>query len=116
MNLTKQQTLGMNFTESSDTLTIRKADIPRLTPTNNNSAQSLFVGLLLLVLENYVGKIANDVGNIISDEYGNPIAYDNSAFFNDNLLLFPWDTKPTERAVGGYAQRFTIVVEQYAAN
>ncbi|MFN6484629.1 MULTISPECIES: hypothetical protein [unclassified Nostoc] len=43
---------GANAVQTATTLTIKKSDIPLLTPSNNNTAESLLVGLLSIVLNN----------------------------------------------------------------
>lgn len=38
---------GPNATQNATTITIQKADLPRLTPSANNTAESLLTGILL---------------------------------------------------------------------
>ncbi|MEH2437372.1 MAG: hypothetical protein V7K25_24580 [Nostoc sp.] len=44
---TLQQIFGANATQTSTTITITKADLPRLTPSATNTAESLLTGILL---------------------------------------------------------------------
>ncbi|MEH2146249.1 hypothetical protein [Nostoc sp.] len=44
---TLQQVFGANASQTVTTITITKADLPRLTPAANNTAESLFTGILL---------------------------------------------------------------------
>jgi hypothetical protein len=41
------QVFGANATQNATTLTIDKADLPRLTPSASNTAESLLTGILL---------------------------------------------------------------------
>lgn len=41
------QLFGAGATQDATTLTIHKADLPRLTPSANNTAESLLTGILL---------------------------------------------------------------------
>lgn len=45
--LTIAQIFGANATQDATTLTIHKADLPRLTPSATNTAESLLTGILL---------------------------------------------------------------------
>ncbi|MEH2322049.1 MAG: hypothetical protein V7K32_00300 [Nostoc sp.] len=46
---TLAQIFGANATQDAATLTIHKADLPRLTASASNTAESLLTGILLLV-------------------------------------------------------------------
>jgi hypothetical protein len=44
---TLQQIFGANATQTATTITITKADLPRLTPSSTNTPESLLTGILL---------------------------------------------------------------------
>jgi hypothetical protein len=48
---TLQQVFGAGATQTATTITIAKADLPRLTPLAENTAESLFAGILLKAQE-----------------------------------------------------------------
>ena len=45
------QIFGDNAIQSASTITISKADLPGLTPSANNSAESLIVGIILKAMQ-----------------------------------------------------------------
>ncbi|OYD90593.1 hypothetical protein CDG76_30685 [Nostoc sp. 'Peltigera membranacea cyanobiont' 210A] len=46
------EVLGQGATQTATTLTILKADLPRLTPSANNTPESLLIGILLKAQSN----------------------------------------------------------------
>lgn len=49
---TFQSYFGLNSWQDTDFIYINKADLPRLTPNNSNTAESLFIGILNNILNN----------------------------------------------------------------
>lgn len=47
MDPTLQQVFGASATQTATTVTINKADLPTLTPSANNTAESLLIAILL---------------------------------------------------------------------
>lgn len=89
MPLTLKQCFGVNATQNDALLIISKQDLPRLTPTSNNTAESLVVGIILKILENFEGKLTTALGETITDEKGIPITYEQGDIF-DVFYLFNW--------------------------
>lgn len=87
--LTLQQVFGNNASQYADNLIIHKSDLPELIPSSTNSAESLFIALLLQVLQIFEGTITDENNNPITDENNNQITYgndDNAEFLNVSLF------------------------------
>lgn len=84
MQLTLQEIFGEGSYQEANKIVIDKSSLP-LTPSSNNSAQSLFVALLEKARVNYQGQLsANGDWLTIDSE---PFEYDASANF-DELSIF----------------------------
>ncbi len=112
-NLTLQQLFGVNATQDSQTLLIKKSDL-LLTPQINNTAGSLLIAILLKALENFQGLIEDENGQPIADENNRPIEFDNTEAF-EFLKVFRWDTTFADRSSIPFI-RDTIVIERFILN
>jgi len=72
---------GEGFYQDAEVFRINKASIPRLTATPNNSAQSLFVGLLLLASTAFVGVLQDQNGEVLMTDQNEPLEFDNSPLY-----------------------------------
>ncbi|BAZ66276.1 hypothetical protein NIES4106_53550 [Fischerella sp. NIES-4106] len=88
--LTLQQIFGVNVSQDSQTLTIRKSDLSLLTPSSANTAESLLAAILINVLINFQGTITLENNQPIIDEDEQPITYDNSEAF-ELLKVISWN-------------------------
>lgn len=79
--LTLQQVFGSNATQDSQYLTILKADYPSLSPSVNNTSESLLIAILLKALENFEGYLTTESGEIVTTESGISITYKNIELF-----------------------------------
>lgn len=86
MELTLKQIFGDNCFQDSLILIIQKSDYLLLTPTANNTAESLLVALLLKAFDNFQGSLTDLQGNKITDNQGRTINYNNSALY-ENLQI-----------------------------
>lgn len=84
---------GINATQDSNYLYIKKSDLTGLTPSLNNKPESLLVAILLKVLSNF------------------PVVDENGIEF-DNLNLFRWQNMII-RKNDFYYVRNTIVIETF---
>ncbi|MDZ8227527.1 hypothetical protein [Nostoc sp. ChiVER01] len=89
--LSLAQLFGKGAVQDATKLVIKKEDLALtgLTPTANNRAQQLIVALALQVLTVFQGSFIDENGNLIVDEFNNPISYSN----RDNYELlegFSW--------------------------
>ena len=94
MQLTLVQAFGSNASQSVNLLTINKADLPLLTPSSNNTADSLLVAILLQVLSNFQGNLTDEKGNTVTDQNNIPITYDNSNYWDEVGLNYWGKTFP----------------------
>lgn len=86
---TLQQLFGANAVQDSQSLTIHKSDLPRLTPLINNTAESLLVALLLQAWNEFEGLLVDETGQAVVDETGNALGYDQRELY-EKLHLFFW--------------------------
>ncbi|MBD2438260.1 hypothetical protein [Nostoc sp. FACHB-110] len=112
-NLTLQQLFGVNASQDNQTLTIRKSDLPLLTPSNSNTAESLLTAILIKALSNFQGFIEDENGNAITNEIDNPIEFNNQNYYS--LNLFRWRDNLINRANLLFV-RHTIVIEVFSPN
>lgn len=88
MNLTLQQLFGVNATQNSQSLVIAKADLPLLTPSSVNSAESLLAAILITALSTFEGVLTDENNNPVSDVTGEMINYDNKMLYILTLELW----------------------------
>ena len=86
---TLQQLFGANAAQDAATLVIRKFDLPGLTPSSNNTAESLLVALLLQASEEFEGLLVDETGEAVTDETGEAIAYDQRELY-EKLNVWFW--------------------------
>lgn len=112
--LTLQELFGVNAVQNADELIIKKSDLSAvgLTATANNSAEQLLVAILLKALSNFQGYLTDESENLLSDENGNIIGYDNRELY-ELLEMFRWDAYVKEREQKVYLTE-TIVIHFYA--
>jgi hypothetical protein len=111
--LTLQQLFGVNATQDGQILRINKSDLPLLTP-GNNTAESLFVAIVLKALENFEGFITSDSDEFITDEFCNPITFNNGDMFT-GLYVFNWNPYITER-LNSYVVRSSVIIQIFTEN
>lgn len=87
-NLTLQQLFGANAVQDSQTLTVRKSDLPGLTQSANNHAESLLVGILLIAWRQFEAEIADEQGRFIADEQGRILSFDHHNLYEKIDLSF----------------------------
>lgn len=108
------QIFGENATQSTTTLTINKADLPKLTPSLSNRAEQLLIAICLKALENFAGELTDPDGNTVLDPDGNAIIYDNKELF-ELLKAFRWQSYYTQQS-NNLILRESIVIHQFNAN
>ncbi|MDZ8089026.1 MAG: hypothetical protein RMY16_26270 [Nostoc sp. DedQUE12b] len=111
--LTLIELFGVNAVQTADELIIKKSDLSAvsLTPTANNGAEQLLVAILLHALSNFQGYLADENGNMITDENNAPIEYDNRQLY-ELLEMFRWDAYAKKRNANVYLTK-TIILENY---
>lgn len=114
MQLTLEQLFGVNAAQDSQLVSINKADLPLLTPSANNTAESLLAASLLKAFENFQGQLTDPNGNKITDPQGNSITYNNSKLY-DLLLIEPWELFIKERDNSLYVTH-TLIIHQFSEN
>ncbi|MEH2146250.1 hypothetical protein [Nostoc sp.] len=105
---------GKGATQTSDVLVIQKNSLVRLTPQSNNTAESLFAAILITALSAFSGSITTENGEVLTDDTGQSIDYDNTEAF-ENLKIINW--KPFQIVRNG--QKYVnnqIIVFLYDAN
>lgn len=86
---TLEQAFGKGATQDVNFLTIPKTSLPRLTPTANNTAESLLVGIILQVYQHFEGELTAPSEVIIRDAQGRAITYNNSRLY-EKLVISYW--------------------------
>lgn len=87
-NLTLQQLFGRNATQTTETLTIYKADLPGLSADANNRSEQLLVALLLQAHQHFEGMLTDEQSRTITDDQGRAITYDNKSLYEKLALTF----------------------------
>ena len=103
MFLSIKQIFGDNCTSDANYLIIQKQDL-RLSPNTNNSAEQLLAAVVDKYIENFEGKVTTPSGELLTDENGRVISYDNSELYRSSGFLW-------ERQVSGGKYRYLFVVE-----
>lgn len=111
--LTLQQLFGVNCSQDGQVLIIKKSDLPGLTPSANNTAESLLLAILLNALRNFSGYLKDENNQPITDENNNPIEFDNSEIF-EKIRIFRWEDNLIDRNSLIYI-RYTLVIEFFTA-
>lgn len=88
-NLTLEQTFGKNAIQNAEFLIIQKASLPKLSPAINNTAESLLIALILQAWNEFQGELIDEMEEIIVDEYGNAISYDQRGMY-ESLHVWFW--------------------------
>lgn len=88
-SLTLQQLFGTNAVQDNQSLVIRKSDLPGLTPSANNTAESLLVAILLQAWYEFEGLLVDETGAAVVDEAGEAIAYDQRELY-EKLNVWFW--------------------------
>jgi hypothetical protein len=101
INLSLSQCFGDNTLQNSNSLVIQKSDLPGLTPTTNNTAEELVVGILLKILENFEGSITDENNTPITTENSTSITYKQGDIF-DSFFLESWRIVFTKRNNSNY--------------
>jgi hypothetical protein len=112
--LTLQELFGASASQTATELVIKKSDLVAvgLTATANNRAEQLVVAILLQALSTFQGYLIDEFGNLLSDDIGNIIGYDNRELY-EFLEIFRWDSYVKEKNDGVYLTE-TIVIHSYA--
>ena len=97
-SLTLQQLFGTAALQDSQTLTIYKADLPGLTPSANNTAESLLVSILLQAWNEFEGLLVDELGEAVVDELGEAIGYDQRELY-EKLNVWFWKRQFTQSKI-----------------
>jgi len=87
-NLTLAQCFGANVVETSTTITILKSDLLGLTPSGNNTADSIFAGIINNTHQQFEGNLTDQNGNNITDQNSTVVTYDNHLYYTSTWLQF----------------------------
>ena len=85
---TLQQLFGSNASQDSQSLTIHKSDLPKLTPLANNTAESLLVAILLQAWSEFDGLLVDEIGQAVVDETAEAIGYDQRELYEKVNVWF----------------------------
>lgn len=88
-NLTLQQLFGSGVAQDSQFLYIRKIDLSKLTPSTNNTAESLLVAILLQAWSEFKGFLVDETNEAIVDEIGETINYAQRELY-EKLNIWFW--------------------------
>jgi hypothetical protein len=109
MELTLIQLFGVNAFQDGQILKIQKSDLPLLTPSINNTAESLLVAIVLKALENFEGSLTTETDDFITDEFDNPVTFNNGDIFT-TLYAFNWNPYIAER-LNSYVARNSVIIQ-----
>lgn len=84
-----QQLFGANATQNSQLLIIRKSDLPGLTLSANNTAESLLAAILLQAWNEFEGLLIDETGKAVVDETREAIGYDQRGLY-EKLNVWFW--------------------------
>lgn len=113
-SLSLTQLFGEGAFQNPTTIVIQKASLAKLTPTVNNSAESLLAAILITALANFKGVISSETFDSITDEHGQPITFDNSETF-ELIKMSEWEKFQFIRSNQKYINN-QIIIEQYSVN
>lgn len=106
MNLTLEQLFGSGSIQDELTLRIQKTSLTGLTPSLENTAESLLVGILLRARVNFEGEFN------FTDSNNNPITYSNTELF-ELLKIFRWNGYFVQSSNGEILIRDSIIIELF---
>lgn len=86
--LSLTQLFGEGAFQNENLLVINKNSLLRLTPTANNTAESLLAAILITALQNFQGIITDENNQTITDENNQPITFDNSEAFEILKIIY----------------------------
>lgn len=98
MQLTLAQLFGEGATETTASLIVQKSSLIGLTPLTSNRAEQLLAAIALTASRNFIGVLEDDSYNLIVDESGLSIDFDNSELYDD-LVMERWKTLVVEEKI-----------------
>jgi hypothetical protein len=113
-SLSLTQLFGEGTTQTENTLVISKHSLFGLTPSTNNTPESLLAAILLTALQNFQGVITDENNQPITDENNQPMTFDNSDAF-ELIKIIEWKPFQLFRSNQSYINH-QIIVFQYAKN
>lgn len=78
---------GKGTEQTEQYLIINKAELS-ITPSNDNSAESLLAAMILKASSQYAGILTDENNNPITDHEGNQLTYDNRTLFDSTSLMY----------------------------
>ena len=110
---TTSQLFGVNFTQTTNTLTISKSDLVNigLTPNINNRGEQLLAAIVLKALSQMSDILTTEGNIVLNDEKNLLLSFDNSNLFTE-LSLMQWETRFISKQQATY-RKDTIVIKQY---
>jgi hypothetical protein len=90
--ITLADLFGEGVAQDINTLTILKSDLYGLTPTSDDSAESLLAAILLRASILFSAYFSDEDGNPIITENNELIGYENSSLY-ELINVFIWDGK-----------------------
>lgn len=105
---------GEGAFQDANFLIIQKASLLNLTPLVKNTAESLLVGILVTALPNFKGVISDENNQLICDENGDSIIFNNSDSF-ELIKMIEWKAFQIIRNNQKYLNN-QIIIESYAPN
>lgn len=97
-NFKLQQLFGKNVAQDEESLIISKIDLERLTASEDNRAEQLFVALILQVWDEFQGLIVDEIGENLVDETGEAIGYEQRGLY-EKLGVYFWRRQLTQAKV-----------------
>jgi hypothetical protein len=105
---------GDEVFQDETVIVIQKSSLLKLTPTTNNTGESLLAAILITALQNFEGSLTDSDNQPITDEFNQSITYDNSEAF-ELLKIVKWYPFAFFRGNRRYINH-QIVVSSYATN
>ncbi|MBC6436213.1 hypothetical protein FM036_45620 [Nostoc sp. HG1] len=112
MLLSLAQIFGAGAFQDENILIINKASLLRLSPSIFNSPESLLTAILITALENFSGILNDENNQAITNEFNEPITFDNSDAF-EFIKMIDWMPFLEKKASQLY-QINQIIVFSYA--
>lgn len=112
--LSLERLFGEGAFQDETVLVIQKSSLLRLTPSVNNSSESLLTAILITALRNFQGNVTDENNRVITSESNQFVYFDNSSAF-EFIKMIAW--KPF--LVLKNNQRYImhqLIIDNYAPN
>lgn len=109
--LSIESLFGKDASQNIDSIIIKKNNLPGLTSSPSNTAESILVALILKIIENFEGNLTDNQGFSLTDNLGNKVTFSNRELY-ELLEGFFWKRDFTRRNDSLFS-RISFVIMSY---